>query len=331
MCQRANFFLTGPGERNAHGGEWGAVRAALPRAAPFGQMRKVLPHKGGGTCLNPREVGLQRLAMRSLKGHEIGARHRRQRVHAHLPQRPQAARPPHPVAQRLGVLIQFAGRRRNGARLRPERGQDAGRSRNQAGRPPSRRPARSGFRNWAASSPAGYAHTGGMTFQTRETGSFSLPTAVLSRRAGMTGWMWRGVTASLPGVHVLAPNLPGLGQNAHPGPFSAEKAADHLAALIARWAHCTVGTRRPGTRRWAFPPGGRGAVATQVTATHLRSSAARSSLEPPSHPLRGGISPDRPGPCAPPVGSPTVGDAGARALGLSAKEQTQLCPLTPGP
>ncbi|SMB86024.1 alpha/beta fold hydrolase [Deinococcus hopiensis] len=76
-----------------------------------------------------------------------------------------------------------------------------------------------------------------MTLITRETGPQSSPTALLLHGAGVTGWTWREVTSHLPGRHVLAPDLPGLGQNASLGPFQITRAAEHLAGFIRDRAH----------------------------------------------------------------------------------------------
>ncbi|MFC4426385.1 alpha/beta fold hydrolase [Deinococcus navajonensis] len=78
-----------------------------------------------------------------------------------------------------------------------------------------------------------------MTLFAREGGTPGQPSVLLLHGASVSSWMWTGTLQALPGLHTLAPDLPGLAENARWGQFSLDGAADALAALVE--ARCTGG------------------------------------------------------------------------------------------
>ncbi|WP_019588528.1 alpha/beta fold hydrolase [Deinococcus apachensis] len=75
-----------------------------------------------------------------------------------------------------------------------------------------------------------------MSLYTLEHGDRAQPTVVFLHGAGVTSWMWHDTMQALPQLHSLAPDLPGLGQSAHLGPFKVASAARQLATFIAERA-----------------------------------------------------------------------------------------------
>ncbi len=63
------------------------------------------------------------------------------------------------------------------------------------------------------------------------------PTVVLLHGGGVGGWSWRPVAERLSDYHLLVPDLPGQGRSVAEGPFTFERAAALIAALIRERAH----------------------------------------------------------------------------------------------
>ncbi len=97
-----------------------------------------------------------------------------------------------------------------------------------------------------------------MPLHTLEHGPSTQPGVVFLHGAGVTSWMWQDSMCALPHLHTLAPDLPGLGRSAHPGPFEVASAARLLAAFIEK--------RATNGRAHVVGHSLGGAVAAQLTA-----------------------------------------------------------------
>jgi len=99
-----------------------------------------------------------------------------------------------------------------------------------------------------------------MKLFTREGGTPGQPTVLFLHGASVTSWMWQDHLDALPDAHTLAPDLPGLGRNAHAGDFSIRAAAEDLAALVRQ--------RAKGGAAHIVGHSLGGAVAAQLAAAH---------------------------------------------------------------